>query len=369
MFTPNQGPEARVYGPTLIDPTLMQSPEKPAWISTYNPANPADCVGIWPEPSGKSLLKAFEQAHGAAHTWSNTPSTARQEIIARFAQVLTAHEAELCRLLSRETGQLLSQSKAALQCLTPPYTANTPIPAALLLQTLQAGQAIVWLSEQTPGLNRRWCQLLVQAGLPPGVLQHIWLPAAFRDLSSPGPLPDGVRLIGPSAPTPSVSQPPFVLTDEMSLDAAVKWASEQAYADAAQPPFGRGLIVLPKQRAEAFRTRFLKASENLQIGDPLLNQRISYGPLPDQAHLDAFLSQLKHGQQAGAKLLAGKGRISRDNKPKNFVGDPDGLYVWPQIWDQVTPEMLHHWPPLTGPTVRLLEVPDQGTAMALARML
>ncbi|MGV3527027.1 MAG: aldehyde dehydrogenase family protein [Candidatus Sericytochromatia bacterium] len=369
MFTPNQGPEVRVYGPTLVDPSLRPLSDQSPGLCTYNPASRSDCVGIWPVPSAERLTSALQQASVAAHAWAQLPQTARQEIFTRFDELLTAHETELSRLLSRETGQLLAQSKEMIPSLRPLRAGDAPLPAALLLQTLLAGQAIVWLGAHLPALSTRWCQLFAQAGLPEGLLQHIWLPAAYGHLANTDALPEGVRLMGPSAPASPPSLPPFVLRDDMSLDAAVQSASEAAYTHAAQAPFGRGLILLPTQRAAAFRTRFLKASENLSIGDPLLNQRIHYGPLPDQAHLDTFLDQLQRGQQAGAKLLMGKGRISREHKPKNFVGDPEGLYVWPQIWDQVTPEMVRNGPPLVGPTVRLLEVPDQGTAMALARML
>ncbi|HEY9844297.1 MAG TPA: aldehyde dehydrogenase family protein, partial [Candidatus Obscuribacterales bacterium] len=61
----------------------------------------------------------------------------------------------------------------------------------------------------------------------------------------------------------------------------------------------------------------------------------------------------------------GKGRISRDNKPRDFTGDPDlGYFVWPAIWGKVDSGMKLAQQEVFGPVVSLIEVDDIDEALA-----
>src|SRR5690606_15648839 len=110
MFTPDNGLQGRVYGPTLVDPQLMPQPENSA--RTYrvcaNPASPADQVGVWALAGPADLSAALERAAQAVGPWQVRSSRERQQVLRAFAALLAAEQDALARLLTRETGQRLS---------------------------------------------------------------------------------------------------------------------------------------------------------------------------------------------------------------------------------------------------------------------
>jgi acyl-CoA reductase-like NAD-dependent aldehyde dehydrogenase len=98
-----------------------------------------------------------------------------------------------------------------------------------------------------------------------------------------------------------------------------------------------------------------------------LDSSVLYGPMIDEHYLIHFLEHFEKAQQDGATLLYGNGRITKDNKPVNFSGDPStGYFVWPTIWGDVK---IHQWiaqNEVFGPAVGILEIGSIEEAIEIA---
>ena len=52
----------------------------------------------------------------------------------------------------------------------------------------------------------------------------------------------------------------------------------------------------------------------------------------------------------------GHGRISKDNKPENFQGDPsEGVFMWPHVYVNVTEDMECFHEEIFGPAVTIVK--------------
>src|SRR5262249_54737893 len=66
-------------------------------------------------------------------------------------------------------------------------------------------------------------------------------------------------------------------------------------------------------------------------------------------------------------MVYGKGRMTADNKPKDFVGDPGaGFYVYPTLWDKVNMKMDIAQNEVFGTTVNIVRVKNFEDALKAA---
>ena len=80
-----------------------------------------------------------------------------------------------------------------------------------------------------------------------------------------------------------------------------------------------------------------------------------------------FLKALEMPERDGAKKIHGNGRISGDNKPTNFQGDPDtGVFMWPHVYVDVEESMECFHEEMFGPVVTVVKAKDFDHALHLA---
>ena len=404
MQVKDNGRYNEVYGKTLIGHNLMgvtQTDRAEAPFYSTNPACYKDLVAVFPLSTQADLDAAIAAAHEAFKTWQYTPVSTRKQILAHLEHLLEKHIEDLAKLMVREVGKPFQESLREIQeaidsvrlfhsqewdpqrqplgvaaVITAPHF---PIadPASTIIPALFSGNTLVWKpSEEAPALAYVFGELLGQAGVPKGVIniihgdahlgselvqqvtqgqiQHISFTGSadrghkIAQICEDNLIPSCLTLRGKNA---------FIVMPDADLDLAVKDAVCAAYLEAGQRYTSTNLLILHKDIAETFRQKFVAAVKDLKIGDPSLNNKITYGPLISKPVLDTFMAHYLQAKKEGAELLYGNGRITRDSKPQNFVGDPDlGLYVWPVIWDKVKLGMKIAQTTLLGPMVCLIEV-------------
>jgi len=381
-----------VYGKTYVGANLIQGQacyEGTPFFS-QNPANPGDRVGVFPEAANDTLESACRAALQALEPWQKQLPSQAELFQANMALLLEAQQNSLASLLTRETGMVWAQSQALLTALRtalaqksftdPAANHERDLPAARalispsflpgalplndILAALLAGHSLVWkVWDQVPTFAYVFAQIMKQAGLPPGVLNLIHGSEAvesglLRQIESGRLAPLACESVSENlAKVQSVSH-------ESDLEQAVNTALQALTSPEQQR--GSHNVVLEAKIAEAFKTRLLRRLQNVKLGDPNLDHKVQCGPLSDSLSLKMFLAHLNWGKSDGAQLLSGKGRLSRESKPENFIGDPDaGYFVWPAIWDQLKPGMKLAINPVYGPSLRLFTVADQSAAVAL----
>ncbi|HNP72750.1 MAG TPA: aldehyde dehydrogenase family protein [Kouleothrix sp.] len=264
---------------------------------------------------------------------------------------------------------------------------NFPIavPSWKIIPALVTGNTIVWKpSEDCPASSYAFAKLIEEAGLPAGVLnvvfgggkdsagQHLVDLMDERDergrkrvdkFAFTGSTAVG-RQIGAIAgrnllhPTLELGgKNPLIVMADADLDNAVSGALWAAFGTGGQRCTSAGNIILDAPIYDEFKRRFLAAAQAITIGDPIKHPEVLYGPFINERFYHSWAEHYSWGRADGATLLYGQGRITSENKPAGFQGDPStGFFGWPTIWEGVRPGMQLFQREIFGPTINLVRV-------------
>jgi alpha-ketoglutaric semialdehyde dehydrogenase len=365
-------------------------------LTSVNPARTDEVVGTADPADAAAFVEACRTAREAQRGWAAVPAPVRGRVVEQIGRLFEANKEALSRLVTREIGKPLAESRGEVQevidtCTffagegrrlygqTVPsempdkqlFTFRTPVgvaaivtagnfpvavPSWYLVPALLCGNTVVWKpAEYTPAIAAAFTELFVRGGLPAGVLQTVLAdgPATFDGLSAAldaglvdkigftGSSPVGSRigeLAGRHLQVPCLElggKNPLVVMPDADLDLAVEGALFSGFGTAGQRCTSLGTVVVHRDVHDEFLRRFDAAVRAAAIGDPTTD--VLYGPMINQRFLDAFEGHLglvrPHHALHGS---TGTGRITAANPREGFVGDPDaGLFAHPTIVDGV----------------------------------
>ena len=84
-------------------------------VPNINPANTDDVIGHAPQSTRDEAKAAIEAAQAAFQAWRNTPAPARGRILAKAVQLSYERKEEIARMMTREEGKILSESRGEVQ--------------------------------------------------------------------------------------------------------------------------------------------------------------------------------------------------------------------------------------------------------------
>jgi acyl-CoA reductase-like NAD-dependent aldehyde dehydrogenase len=191
----------------------------------------------------------------------------------------------------------------------------------------------------TPLAAVKLCQILTEAGLPPGAINLVigsggtvgeWLVTDPRvDKITFTGSPDVGRHILSVAGIKKVTlelgnTSPVVIAPDADLDLVAKRAAVGAYYNSGQVCISVQRIYSTKPVYEPFSEKFVKATEAMVVGDPL-DERVDVGPMIDPKEVERIESWVQEAQTSGAKVLTG--------------GRRDGAVYYPTVLADVRDEM------------------------------
>src|ERR671932_2867849 len=182
-------------------------------FESTSPAN-GDTIGTFPKSGGEDVDRAVAAARAAYESWRLVPAPKRGEILSRFAQLLAENKDDLTELMTREMGKVKAEAAGDVQeaidmayymggegrrlfgQTTPselpdkfqmsvrmpvgvvgaitPWNFPIEIPSWKMLPALVCGNTIVFKpATDTPRLGERFVELLVEAGVPRGVVNIV----------------------------------------------------------------------------------------------------------------------------------------------------------------------------------------------------
>lgn len=415
------------HSPTLLAKNLIDGEERGALsgraLESRSAGNHTDLVAIAPESTADDVRAACLAARAAYETWSETPAPVRGEIIGRIGEAVSKHKETLSRVVAREIGKTMREARGEVQevidtChffqsegrrlygMTVPsemrrkelFTYRRPlgvaaiitagnfpiaVPSWKIIPALITGNTVVWKpSEDAPGIAYLFQRLLVDAGVPRGVVNVVYGKGGggagealmqmvdqglVQKVSFTGSTEVGRKIgeiCGRNLQIPSLElggKNPLVVMRDADLDLALDGVTFAGFGTAGQRCTSLGNLILDRPIAEAFKAKLLARVEELVIGDPVVaaaeGKSILYGPMISERFYARFMEHYAMGRRSGAKLLTREGRITRDNKPASFVGDPElGHYVFPAIWDGVAIESELAQTEVFGPTINIITV-------------
>jgi len=221
-----------------------------------------------------------------------------------------------------------------------PFNFPLNLVAHKVAPALASGNTIVLKpATTTPLAAVKLCQILQDAGLPPGAINLVvgsggtvgeWLVTDPRvDKITFTGSPEIGRHILSVAGIKKVTlelgnTSPVVVAPDADLDFVAKRCAVGAFYNSGQVCISVQRIYSEKKVYEPFSEKFVKATEAMVVGDPL-DERVDVGPMIDSREVDRIEGWVKDAQISGAKILTG--------------GKREGTVYYPTVLADVHEEM------------------------------
>ncbi len=381
-----------------------------------NPANHHDVIGEFPRSGAEDVADAVAAAKAAYTTWRLTPAPKRAEIIYRAGELLSQRKEQYARDMTREMGKVLSETRGDVQeaidtayymagegrrlfgqttpselpnkfamsvrmpvgvCgMIAPWNFPMAIPSWKLFPALVCGNTcVIKPAEDTPLSTYNLVQTLIDAGLPPGVINIVagFGPEAgapivqhpdVRAISFTGSSEVG-RIVGQTAAAnfkpcslEMGGKNAMIVLEDANLDLALDGAVWGAFGTTGQRCTATSRIILHKKIAAEFTERLVARAKALRVGDGL-DESIEMGPQVNQAQIETSALYADIATVEGAQLLCGGERLISGQYA-------NGTFFAPTVFSGVTPDMRIAQEEVFGPVVSLLECDSLEDAIAKA---
>jgi aldehyde dehydrogenase (NAD+) len=332
--------------------------------ATIEVLDPHDCsvLAEVAEARAPDVDRAVEAAAAAFPAWSATAAAERGRLLLRLADAIEEHGDELAELESRDTGHPVRDSRG----LDVPRTAATfryfggiadkvqgsvvPVEPGFLNYVQReplgvVGQIVPWNfplmfcgwklgpalaagntvvlkpAELTPLSSLRLAELLVEVGLPSGVVnivpgygptagQHLAEHPGVAKIAFTGSTATGRRIVEASAGNVKRIQLELggkganVVFADADLEAARNGSAFAIFHNQGQACIAGSRLVLHEAIAGEFLAGFLDLARSIRLGHPL-DPATEMGPLTSPMHRDRVLSYVKVARDEGAEVLTG----------------------------------------------------------------
>ncbi len=385
---------------------------------TFDSLSPAtgELIGTFPRSTPEDVDRAVAAARAAFESWRLVPAPKRGEILFRFAGLVAEHKQELAELMSREMGKVIAEAGGDVQeaidmsyymagegrrlfgQTTPselpdkfnmsvrmpvgvvgvitPWNFPIAIPSWKIVPALVCGNTVVFKpANDTPLLAERFVELLVEAGLPAGVVNVVH--GFGRDVGDrivrhpdvpvitlTGSRETGVAVLEAAAASLKHvhlelgGKNGIVVMDDADLDLAVDGILWSAFGTSGQRCTAASRVIVHERVYDELASRLVDAAERMRLG-PGWEPDTDVGPVINRAALEKIHSYTEIGQEEGARLLTG-GEVATGN------GLEHGFFYRPTIFGDVDPQMRIAQEEIFGPTTALIRVRDFDEAIRVA---
>jgi len=384
-------------------------------FESTSPAN-GETLGVFPKSGQGDVDRAVAAAKEAYEDWRLVPAPKRGEILFRFAQVLSERKEDLAQLMAHEMGKVLPEARGDVQeaidmayymggegrrlfgQTTPselrdkfnmsvrmpigvvgvitPWNFPIAIPSWKILPALVSGNTVVFKpATDTPILGERFVELLVESGVPAGVVNvvhggggevgtaivtHPDVPV----ITLTGSRETGVQVTKDAADRLKHvhlelgGKNAIIVLDDADLDLAVDGIVWSAFGTSGQRCTAASRVIAHEGVYDELASRLVREAEKLRLGLGW-EEDTDVGPVINQSALDKIDSYTTIGRDEGATLLTG-GEVASGN------GLDKGFYYRPTVFGDVDPEMRIAQEEIFGPTVAVLNVRDLDEAIRVS---
>ena len=380
-----------------------------------NPAND-ELLARVPMGDRRDVDAAVAAAQKAYPGWRATPPVNRIRPLFILRQLFEKNFDDLASIITLEHGKTLDESRSSVRraidnievaCAIPTtmqgralediahgidcftyrqplgvFAAITPfnfpamVPMWFLPHAIACGNTfIVKPSERVPLSQVRIFEMLHEAGIPEGVvnLVHGAKDATNAILDHPGIA--GVSFVGSSPVAHHVYKRAaetgkrvqalggaknFVLVmPDADLARAAQVSTESCFGCAGERCLANSVVLGVGTAYDEMVRRLVDEAKKIHVGDGL-EPGVTMGPVISRQHREKVLSYIEKGVAEGA-TLALDGRAYRD--PKN----PDGYFLGPSVFTDVTPDMVIATEEIFGPVLCVMKAGTFDEAVAIVK--
>ncbi|CAO3434869.1 CoA-acylating methylmalonate-semialdehyde dehydrogenase [Azospirillum doebereinerae] len=368
-----------------------------------------------PLASVEDMRAAVENAKAAQRGWAAQNPQKRARVLMRFLDLVQRDYNELALLLSLEHGKTIVDAKGDIQrglevvefaCGIPhllkgeftesagpgidiysmrqplgvvagitPFNFPAMIPMWKFGPAIACGNAFILKpSERTPSVPVKLAELMLEAGLPPGVLNVVHGDKVAVDAILDDP---DIKAIGFVGSTPIAeyiysrgnangkrvqcfggAKNHALIMPDADLDQATDALIGAGYGAAGERCMAISVVVpVGKKTADALMERLIPRVEGLKIG-PSTDGGADFGPLVTREHLEKVKSYVDIGVKEGATLAV-------DGRNFKMQGYENGYYMGGCLFDNVKPEMRIYKEEIFGPVLSVVRADSYEEALAL----
>jgi acyl-CoA reductase-like NAD-dependent aldehyde dehydrogenase len=151
---------------------------------------------------------------------------------------------------------------------------------------------------------------------------------------------------------------PQLLFADVDLDNAINGIVSGIFLSNGQTCVAGSRLIVEDSIHDEVVAQIVERANRLKAGDPL-NLETQVAPLANQMHLDKVLSMIADAKKQGAICVSGGERQYPDDRP-------NGFYVKPTVFTNVTPEMTLWREEVFGPVLAITRFSDEAEAVRLA---
>ena len=358
---------------------------------------------------------AIASAESAQPAWAATNPQRRARVLFKFLELCNKEYDSLAALLSSEHGKTIADAKGDIQrglevvefaCGIPhllkgefsegagpgidlysmrqplgvvagitPFNFPAMIPMWKFAPALACGNAFILKpSERDPSLPMRLAELLVEAGLPEGVLNVVNGDKEAVDALLTDARVKAIGFVGSSPIAEYIyatgcahgkrvqcfggAKNHMIVMPDADLDQAVDALIGAGYGSAGERCMAISVAVpVGKKTGDALVQKLIPRVESLRIG-PSNDPQADYGPMVTKAHLDKVKGYVDVGLKEGADLVV-------DGRDFKMQGYENGFYMGGCLFDNVTPDMRIYKDEIFGPVLSIVRAHDYEEALRL----
>ena len=359
--------------------------------------------------------QAVSAAAAALPGWMATPPAKRVQVMFRFRDLILEHLDELANILSSEHGKTLNDAKGSITrglevvefvCGIPhllkgeysegvatsvdvfalrqpvgvcvgitPFNFPAMVPMWMFPVAIACGNTFILKpSEKDPSSGFRLAQLMVEAGLPAGVLNVLNGDKEAVDALLADPTVAAVSFVGSTAVGQYIyatgcsngkrvqalcgAKNHMVVMPDADMDQALDAAMGAAYGSAGERCMAISVAVtVGEGTGDEFVERLAPRVRSLKVG-PYGDPQSEMGPVITAESKERILGYIDKGVEEGADLVV-------DGRSISLQGYEDGYFIGGCLFDRVTPSMSIYADEIFGPVLSVVRAQDYEEALEL----
>jgi RHH-type proline utilization regulon transcriptional repressor/proline dehydrogenase/delta 1-pyrroline-5-carboxylate dehydrogenase len=389
-----------------------------AWLPSLNPANQKEIIGHAAQASVAEADAALAAARAAQPKWARIPAAERAAILEKVADLMRRDKADLCALEILEAGKNWPEADAdvaeaidfcnfyaavmrdlgrpkrtqavagetnvqhwwprGVGVIIAPWNFPLAILTGMASAAIVAGNAVIIKpSDQTPVIGARLMDLLIEAGLPPGVANLLTGPGGkvgahlvghpqIDFIAFTGSKEVGLRIweaAGRTAPGQANLKKVIcemggknciIVDSDADMDEAVVGCIASAFGYQGQKCSALSRLIVLADNYDKFVERLIAAAGSLPVG-PGEQPGNVIGPVIGRDAQERILGIIEAGKKEAK--LAWQGSVP---------ADPNACYVPPTIFTEVPSSSRLFREEIFGPVLAVSKAKDFDQALSLA---
>ncbi len=370
----------------LIDGKHLRTSDQ---FDDRSPIDTSIALGRFQKGTPEHVKSAIAAARGAFPEWAARSWQARLVYVRKIADAIRDHRYELSALMGYEVGKnrlecvgdveegadlmayycdqieqhegfvekmgSLGPGEVNVSVLRPygvwavisPFNFPMALAAGPVGGALAAGNTVVFKpATDTPLIGAKFADMVVEAGLPPGVFNFVTGPGStvgqelidnegIDGIVFTGSKEVGLKLIRDNAARP-VPRPliiemggknPAIVTSTADLDVATDGVMRSAFGAQGQKCSACSRVYIQKDVRDKFVQLLVEKTRRIKVGNPL-ERDVWMGPVINEAAVKTYLSAVERAKKDGGKILVGGRRITESPFDRGYFVEPtviDGL--------------------------------------------